>query len=34
VHVWVNRERRRPVAVPAPIRSALEPLRARPAETA
>ena len=34
VHVWVNRERRRPVAVPAPIRSAHEPLRARPAETA
>ena len=27
VHVWVDREHRRPVPVPAPIRTALEPLR-------
>ena len=27
VHVWVDRETRRPVPVPAPIRAALEPLR-------
>ena len=27
VHVWVDRETRRPVPIPAPIRAALEPLR-------
>lgn len=27
VHVWVDRARRRPIAVPARIRAALEPLR-------
>ena len=30
VHVWVDRERRRPVAVPERIRAALEALRASP----
>jgi acyl-CoA thioester hydrolase len=27
VHVWVDRQSRRPVDVPQPIRGALEPLR-------
>ena len=34
VHVWVDRERRRPIGVPDRIRSALEPLRAHPADAA